>query len=487
MRRCRRPWVSGLSFMTAALVSLLVGDHLSAQTPAPTPPLSSPPLSSTHRETDPYEQAPTLFSGPNGDVLRVSYRANREAGSGAVIVATPSSGSALRTLVEIDPREAGITAGTPDLAVGPAGELRVAYQWWRKDPTTKQIRLALSDDGGKTWTQPTTAVDSSNKGFQPKIGWGRAKNLAVVWSDERRPAPGRRVWDIYARHSPDGGQTWEPEQLLSRFPQHAITDAYFRPELLSDNQNRFWVVWVGIRSGRSRLFLSRSTDGGRTWADPLELSGQSQSVFGQRLVGSGDRLLVVWMDKRTGHDRIFAVTSTDGGLTWTSPSRVDHLPTELVTDAVLPAVVMTPEGEALVAWHDGRNGRDDIFVTRSVDGGRTWEGEDLRLDMDEAGTGVSRFASLARAKDGKIAVAWEDDRAGYEGVYLRVRGTGAKPQWGPEILVEPAGPKKAARTPVVLWGKDGSVYLTWEVWNYAAGPMSISKRLDGRAMVVDKK
>ena len=161
--------------------------------------------------------------------------------------------------------------------------------------------------------------------------------------------------------------------------------------------------------------------------------------------------------------------------------------TELVTDAVLPAVVMTPEGEALVAWHDGRNGRDDIFVTRSLDGGRTWEGEDLRLDTDEAGTGVSRFASLARAKDGKIAVAWEDDRAGYEGVYLRVRGTGAKPQWGPEILVEPAGPKKAARTPVVLWGKDGSVYLTWEVWNYAAGPMSISKRLDGRAMVVDKK
>src|SRR5205823_1933307 len=108
------------------------------------------------------------------------------------------------------------------------------------------------------------------------------------------------------------------------------------------------------------------------------------------------------------------------------------------------------------------------------------------LDMDEAGTGVSRFASLARARDGKIAVAWEDNRAGYEGVYVRVRGIGDKPQWGPEILVEPAGPKKAARTPVALWGKDGTAYLTWELWNYTAGPMNITKCLDGRAMVVDK-
>ncbi len=191
------------------------------------------------------------------------------------------------------------------------------------------------------------------------------------------------------------------------------------------------------------------------------------------------------MDKRKGRDRIFSTTSSDGGVTWTPPSVVDHLPTELGTDAVLPAALMTPEGEALVAWHDGRNGRDDIFITRSVDGGRTWQGEDLRLDMDEAGTGVSRFASLARAKDGKIAVAWEDDRAGYEGVYLRIRGTGG--EWGRAMLVEPAGPKKAARTPAVLWGKNGTVYLTWEVWNYTAGPMNITKRLDGRAMVVDKK
>jgi hypothetical protein len=219
----------------------------------------------------------------------------------------------------------------------------------------------------------------------------------------------------------------------------------------------------------------------------VELSGQSQSVFAQRVVRSGQRLLIVWQDKRTGRDRLYAVSSSDGGVTWTSPTRIDHLPAEMATDAFSPAVVMSPSGEVIVTWQDGRYGRDDLFFGRSLDGGRTWEDKDTRLDMDEQGTAMSRFSSLAMAADGRIAVAWEDDRAGYEGVYLRVRGSGGKLEWGPEIQVEPPGTKKAVRTPVVMWSKDGTVYLTWEVWNYTAGPMNITKRLDGRAMVVDKK
>jgi len=148
---------------------------------------------------------------------------------------------------------------------------------------------------------------------------------------------------------------------------------------------------------------------------------------------------------------------------------------------------MSPSGEVLVTWQDGRNGRDDLFVGRSVDGGRTWEDKDTRLDMDEQGTAMSRFSSIARAADGRIAVAWEDDRAGYEGIYLRVRGPGALPAWGPEMMVEPPGPKKAARMPVVLWGADGSLYVAWEVWNYGSGPMAVTKRIDGRKLVFDKK
>jgi hypothetical protein len=230
-------------------------------------------------------------------------------------------------------------------------------------------------------------------------------------------------------------------------------------------------------------------DAGKTWGEPVELSGgDSQSVgFGRGLFRAGDRLLVVWQDRRSGRSRIYAVSSSDGGTTWTPPTRVDHLPADMATDAIGPSVVLKANGEVFIAWHDGRNGRFDVFICRSTDGGRTWDKEDTRLDADDPGTSISQFANLAVAPDGRLAVAWEDDRAGFEGIYARIRGTGDQPAWGPEILVAPPGPRKGARVPRVLWAKDQSLYVWWEVWDYTLGPLAVTKQIDGRILTPDKK
>jgi hypothetical protein len=476
MRLHRRPRTIGPALTIGTLGFLLVGSHLWAQTA----PLSSMPPAALSGQ---YEAAPRLFAGPRGDALRLWYRGLPPSTGGIVLAA--ASADQWQTLVEIIPPQKDVTAGSADLAVGPAGQLTIAYQWWQRMPTSsKQIRLAQSKDGGKTWVRPEASLDTSGKAFAPKVAWGRDQTLVVVWADEQRS---NRVWDVYARRSTDGGVTWEPEQLLSRFPWSTPTDAYFRPELISDGDKGFLAVWVAIRSGRSRLCLSRSTDGGHTWADPLEITGQSQSVFGQRIVRAGERLFILWQDKRTGRDRLFGVSSSDNGVTWSVPTRIDHLPDDLQTDAFAPAVVMAPTGETFVAWNDARNGRDDIFVRRSPDGGRSWDDKEVRLDMDEAGTGISRFPKIARAEDGRLAVAWEDDRAGYEGVYVRTRSAGSRPTWGPEIRVEGPGPKRAARLPVILWTTDGSLQISWEVWDYVAGPLAVNKRIDGRKLRLDEK
>jgi BNR repeat protein len=476
MQLRRRPWTIGLPLTTGALALLCVGSQLSAQTP---------PLGGgvNPAEANLYESTPKLYAGPKGETLRVWYRSTVP-GSGSTVVATPSP-SGWQTLVDILPPDKDVTCGNADLALGPEGQLAVAYQWWRKMPTSsKQIRVARSLDGGKTWVQPETSLDTSGKAFTPKAAWGGSQSLVVVWADEQRS---NRVWDVYARRSADGGSTWEPEQLLSRFPSHTPTDAYVRPEVVSDDGKRFWVAWVGIRSGRSRVFLNRSTDGGQSWTDPMELSGQSESVYNHRIVRSGEHLLIVWQDKRTGRERLYAVSSSDGGLTWTPPARIDHVPEGLQTDAFALTIAMSPAREVLVAWNDGRNGRDDVFLGRSADGGRTWDDKDIRLDMDEAGTAMSRFSNIARASDGWIAVAWEDDRTGYEGVYVRVRSSGSSPTWGSEVLVEGPSGKKGARNPVVMWAKDGSLQIAWEVWDYTGGPLAATRRINSRTLVVDKK
>ena len=471
MRRLRHRWAGCLA-LTGALTVLLFISRPSAQAPgqgAGTLELPAVPAD---------EVTPRLLSGPDGQVFRLwARRIEFQTGGGGIFLALASPGNTWQKLLELLPSDPGVTALDADVAFGSSKDVVLVYQWRRHHPRTKQIRLARSDDGGKTWTQSPTGVENSGSGFTPKVAWGQGRNLVVAWGDERRDS---RAWDVYARRSPDGGGTWEPEQLLSRFPQVGPTDFFIRPEMISDGQDRFWVVWQGLRNGRSGFYFNRSADGGRTWTDPVELSGQSESVFGQRLVRSGERLLLVWHDARTGKHRIYAVTSGDGGATWSPPTRVDHIPADSRAHALSPAVVLGPDAEAFVVWHDGRNGRDDIFVGRSPDGGRTWGPEDTRLDRDDSGTATSQFPTIARAEDGRLAVAWDDDRAGHEGIYLRLRTAGQSPAWGPEVVVAPPGRKKGARIPSLRWGPGGALYVAWEVWNSAQGPMAVTKQVEGR-------
>ena len=198
-------------------------------------------------------------------------------------------------------------------------------------------------------------------------------------------------------------------------------------------------------------------------------------------------MLLVWHDTRTGRDRLYAATSSDAGVTWTAPARVDHLPESSEVAVSSPTMLLNADGEALVAWQDARNGRDDIFLARSTDGGRTWGSEDQRMDADEPGTALSRFPSLARAKDGRVVLAWDDDRAGLEDVYARVRSGGGQRQWGPEVRVSSPAPKLAARLPQLLWAPDGALYVAWEVWDHTAGASNLVKRIDTKILRLDNR
>jgi hypothetical protein len=436
----------------------------------------------------PDEVSPQLMSSPAGDVFRLWYRkTDFRVGGGAVFLALVGPDGASKPLLEIAPKERGVVPRMPNLAVGPSGELAVTYQWRRDVPRTKQIRLARSQDGGKTWTHSETPIDTAGTAFSPQGAWGAGRKLVIVWEDERARA---RAWTIYSRRSSDGGATWDAEQVVSRFPEDFAGDTHFSPSLVSDGQQTFHAVWIAVRSGRNRLYLSRSVDGGQTWGDPVDLSGPGQTIFQPRIARAGDRMVIVWQDARMGRNRVFAVASSDKGATWSAPVQVDHLAPEVPADAYAPAVLMTPTGEVLVAWQDTRNGRDDIFVGRSLDGGRTWEKERVRMDMDEPGTAFARAPAIARSNDGRIAVVWEDDRAGHERLFMRVRDKGEPGNWAKEVMVwapEKGMTKIAAKVPGLLWAKSGQLYATWEVWDVTMGTDNVVKTVDTRTLNPDQK
>src|SRR5262249_25238224 len=173
MRRRQHCW-AGCLILMATLTDLLLIGHLSAQAPGQ----GLGTLGQAGAAAD--EITPRLFTGPDGQVFRLWQRwADLRTGGGGVFLSVASTGATWKKVLEILPSEPGVTALDPDIAFGSSKEIAVAYQWRRHDPRTKQVRMALSDDGGQTWNQSTTPIESSGKGFTPKVAWGRERSLVV--------------------------------------------------------------------------------------------------------------------------------------------------------------------------------------------------------------------------------------------------------------------------------------------------------------------
>ena len=480
------PWrhvVRGVAALAIAAGIVLVGLHRDQQVVAQT---GNPPLSGGVQQVPQAvgdeEVVPRLFRAPSGQLFRVSNRIDSR--GDAILIASSDNGRVWQTLTELRPETSGVRANDGHLAVTGTSDIALAYRWARPR-SVRHVRLARSTDAGKTWTVPTNDLDTSGSASDPQVAWGSGRTVLVAWVDARRQ---RRALDIYTRRSPDRGETWESEVLMTVPPTDDADVRYHAPRLLGDGNGRFWLLWIDAPPGQSTLRLRRSEDDGRTWSLPQDVSGSGRQIYGHSLHRAGNRLLLTWQDQRPGAGqpgpgstqpspaRIYATSSHDGGATWSPPVQVDGLPAGAPAIAAEPSSALSPSGEAWVAWHDGRNGRFDVFVARSADGGQTW-GTPLRLDSDAAGTAESRFPRLAVSTDGTmVAVVWEDDRHGLEAVYGRFLSGG---QWSGEArLGAVLPPKKAARGPQVEAAGKDSFYVVWEVWDYSRGPKPWRSGLD---------
>jgi hypothetical protein len=467
--------------LLVALLTLLfvVAQHRPHQASAQDrrPPGGSLPLLGVVPPAPDHESRTRLLRAPSGLLFRVWDRW-ADGGTGSVLLASSPDGVQWEPLIQLKPegvKDPKVRAEDGDIAVNEAGEIVVAY----RVTGAKHVRLARSSDGGKTWTVPTDNVDLSGRAFAPAVAWGSRRTLLVAWPAEGQ-AGGRR-YEIYTRRSPDGGVTWEPAVLM---PQPAEPNGFSRmPRLVGDGNGRFWLLWIETIWTRSALRLVRSEDNGRTWSRPLQVSGDGRAMLGHSIDLAGENhLLITWQDERTEFHRpyrIYATSSKDGGATWSPPVQVDGLAPTSRINALAPSSALTPSGEAWVVWHDNRNGRHDVFVARSPDGGLTWD-PPQRVDADPAGTAESRNPQLAVSPDGRVvAVIWEDDRNGFEAIYGRLWVGG---HWSTEArLGAPLPPKTAARAPkITATGRDtvykDAFYVEWDVDDFSRG--AARRRLD---------
>ncbi|MDP9166466.1 MAG: glycoside hydrolase [Actinomycetota bacterium] len=233
------------------------------------------------------------------------------------------------------------------------------------------IQVYRSPDGGDTWLGPISAAsESDNFGDfidRPWLGsGGRGHRLVVGWESFFTNPAG---W-VLLKTSSDGGLTWGPPRRVDDpLTARAAWDPRQKPVVGADG-----TIYVAYASGNAPFVLpqtvpvsfvvARSDDGGITFhrvvaaldvtrsTSPTEESESISSVAADPSPRRARHLALAWADERSGHSRTLVVTSTDGGLSWSSPTEVAPQYAGSPDQQDHPAIAFGPDGRLFVVWRD---------------------------------------------------------------------------------------------------------------------------------------
>jgi hypothetical protein len=265
----------------------------------------------------------------------------------------------------------------PQIVVDPA-DRRTVYAAWLQHKKTDMV-VAKSVDFGQSWSisvadrgvtdadKPVLAV----RGEDVYVGFNRARNILVA-----------------ASH--DGGITFNstdvsPNLRLVRSLAGGAT---------VDPQGHVYLAWAGYTrhdgaKGRESLYVSKSSDGGDTWATRLmDVSGAPPDCaayrcewgyLGAQITMTSDAagtLYALWNSGATDKapERIYFSSSTTAGATWSPRLNVSVAPSTV--EHAFPALAAGEAGDVRIAWMDARNRPLwNTYYRNSTNGGATWSAE----------------------------------------------------------------------------------------------------------------
>lgn len=124
-----------------------------------------------------------------------------------------------------------------------------------------------SENHGRTWQGPVTVNDvpkAAREGLHAMAA-GPKGELYCVWLDLRNDG-----MEVFGSGSRDGGNTWSKNQRIYQSPDDHVCECC-HPSVTFDAQGKLYVMWRNWLGGNRDLYLTTSTDGGRTFSKAEQL------------------------------------------------------------------------------------------------------------------------------------------------------------------------------------------------------------------------
>jgi len=177
-------------------------------------------------------------------------------------------------------------------------------------------------------------------------------------------------------------------------------DFSMTPQAAVDAAGNISVVWEDDTANNSNILFSRSTDGGATWSTPRNVSSSTGYSFNPRIaVDSTGGINVVWVDTTPGNQDVFFSRSTNGGAGFSAPQNLSND----APDSASPQVGVDTSGNISVVWEN-----DDI--TYGIMYRHSTDGVTFSTATNLATNTTGSFGpQMAIGVDGSVSVVWEDD------------------------------------------------------------------------------
>lgn len=303
------------------------------------------------------------------------------------------------------------------------GDQDIVYVTFRQNfpntsaPNSKiqQPAILISRDGGKTFAPPvvmTGSFFSDNKQVVDQGLTTRTTNPATTTTTAAPNTLGANPANPANYGSAGNGQGFAMDDKGNLYYGWMTSSANVTP---------------GVPSA---IVLSKSTDQGKSWTTTLVQPPSYQNRQNVRLAwspegGANGTLHMVWEGSKTPEVNAFAEPfyskSTDGGKTWSAPTRISDSDPAHPAGGFLPNVQVAANGRVDIAWWDTRDDpgirSNDVYYVYSNDNGTTWS-KNIRITDQTVdrrfgvwGNNFDQNSPPSLASTNEYAMfAWDDTR-----------------------------------------------------------------------------
>jgi hypothetical protein len=244
--------------------------------------------------------------------------------------------------------------------------------------------------------------------------------------------------------STDGGETWtDPIDVLQSYEGDA--EAVFGSGYIDLATGPQGTVYGFVRGSPAErgdpqpFYMVKSTDRGESWTVEQIHEGAKEINRPSVAISDGGAVFLAWNQRGDSEDSssdIYVMASTDQGASWTEPVQLNDDDPSRGANQYFPGISVAANGRIDVAWYDFRNdpfftpGEGgsmgsaenerwwDVYHTHSTDGGQTWSPNTRVTDRSVDGERGVTFANQdvrgpigVASADSAAYVTWSDSRA----------------------------------------------------------------------------